>query len=706
MTAASRRRSGARVCAVLGAIALFVGAIYAWASPTLFDSDKFAARARHSLETSPALRRVVAQTLVVSVIEQQKADLIAFRPILTSAAESIVGTNAFEDVFELAVRGAHQFFTEPDSDTMVVRANEAALLLIDTVRIIAPEVAAAIPVNLEPALLRLRHASTERQYWERADRVEFLAVVLPILGVLLWAAAVLLAPDRRRMLGRLGVTTTALGVVMIVGLRIGGRLVSSAFELPLNQQAARDVWDVYVDGLQAIAWFGVLGGLILAAAVRATSAERSRLSPAHLRETAVALVTREPRSRWGKVVAGSAVLLVGIALFVAPFDVLGALLTALGAFLFYGALVYILEVLVQPGQAGVADEQVAVRQGRVRALGVAGGLGVALIVGVGLYLIFSSPSATAGLQVCNGRIEFCTRRLDEVVFPTTHNSPTAAEDGFLLPNQERGMAKQLRDGVRGFQIDTYLGTVRTNGGTSVVFTNLTDDKLLTIEDAVGPELAAQALQFRQVVGPPPANAREDVYLCHNFCELGAVKMSDEVDTFRRFLERNPTDVIIWIIQDEMPAEELLPVLKAGRLDRYIATIDPTKPLPTLAEMIASGRRLVIGLENGDLGPQILNVFDDGLVQEVRYNYRTVDELLAPDSCLPLRGRRDAPLFQFNHWVTPASLRAAREINTVDFLGGRARRCQSERDLIPNLLAVDFYESGGLFPVAEALNADE
>lgn len=165
-------------------------------------------------------------------------------------------------------------------------------------------------------------------------------------------------------------------------------------------------------------------------------------------------------------------------------------------------------------------------------------------------------------------------------------------------------------------------------------------------------------------------------------------------------------MIIWIIQDEMPAEELLPVLKAGRLDRYIATIDPTNPLPTLAEMIASGRRLVIGLENGNLGPQILNVFDDGLVQEVRYNYRTVDELLAPDSCLPLRGRPDAPLFQFNHWLTPASLRAAREINTLEFLGGRARRCHAARGLLPNLLAVDFYESGGLFPVAEALNAGE
>ena len=101
-------------------------------------------------------------------------------------------------------------------------------------------------------------------------------------------------------------------------------------------------------------------------------------------------------------------------------------------------------------------------------------------------------------------------------------------------------------------------------------------------------------------------------------------------------------------------------------------------------MIASGQRVVIGLENGDLGPQMLNVFDDGLVQEVRYNYRTVDELLG-DRLRVVRceGLPDAPLFQLNHWVTPASLAAqSRETNTLEFLVGRAVAVRSERELAP------------------------
>ena len=77
-----------------------------------------------------------------------------------------------------------------------------------------------------------------------------------------------------------------------------------------------------------------------------------------------------------------------------------------------------------------------------------------------------------------------------------------------------------------------------------MFTNLTDDKWLRSQTRSALPSPQQALQFRAVVGPPPANAREDVYLCHNFCELGAVKMSEEVEILRRFLERNPTEVII------------------------------------------------------------------------------------------------------------------------------------------------------------------
>lgn len=690
----------ANALAVVGSIALFVGAIYAWAAPTLFDSTKFAARARVALDESPALRQVVARTLVIDVVERNQPDLIAFRPVLLSAAETVVRSDTFGDVFEVAVRNAHDFFTEEPTDNAVARANEAVLLLIDTVRTVAPDVAADIPAGIEPALLRFRDLSAERGWWRAGERTETLAWVLPVVGLLAWIGAFVLARDRRKTLVRLGIVLTVGGVALLTGIRVGERVVASHFDVPLNQQAARDVWSVYVEGLRAIAWFGILGGIILAAAVQAITRDASRLSPARIRERAAAVLAAEPRARWARLLLGGAFILLGLAMFASPLAVVEAAVTVLGAFVFYTALVYVLDVLVLPADG---ERAAPPGKGRAWAIGVAGSLGVLLVVGVGLTLLLDTPESTERVSGCNGRIELCLRRLDEVALPTTHNAPTAAQDGFLLPNQDRGIAAQLRDGVRGFQIDAFLGSVRASGGVRVVFTDLDDNKLLSIENTVGPELTAQALEFRRIVGPPEGNARQDVYLCHNFCELGARKMRDTMDVFRRFLERNPTEVLFFVVQDELPAKRLLPVLRDAGLERYLATIDYSRPLPTLGTLVASNQRLIVGLENGDLGPRIPNVFRDGVLQEVPYNYRSVEELVAPDSCRPLRGRPDAPLFQFNHWVTPASLSASRVANTGAVLGERARRCRAERGLLPNLVAVDFYERGDLFGVVDALN---
>jgi len=60
----------------------------------------------------------------------------------------------------------------------------------------------------------------------------------------------------------------------------------------------------------------------------------------------------------------------------------------------------------------------------------------------------------------------------------------------------------------------------------------------------------------------------------------------------------------------------------------------------------------------------------------------------------------------NHWIetAPASLPSnALVVNEYDFLLRRARACQRERRMVPNLIAVDFYKTGDLFRVCRAMN---
>ena len=328
------------------------------------------------------------------------------------------------------------------------------------------------------------------------------------------------------------------------------------------------------------------------------------------------------------------------------------------------------------------------------------GLGFVITVIGGVPM---SAATASRPRRCNGRVEYCALRLDQVALPTTHNSMAARDAGVRFPNQQRTMARQLQDGIRGFQIDAFLGAPRRLAGRRVVVTDLSGVAQATITDTVGPRATEAAVRIRQRVGYPSRDARREVYLCHNYCELGAVSMLDEARVLAQFLHRHRDEVVVWVVQDELPPERLLPVLRESGLDRFVATLDPREPLPTLGAMIDAHRRLVVGLENGDLGPQIPNVFDQGLVQEVPYRYESVNAFDAPDACQPLRGSADAPLFQFNHWVTPASSRAAQEVNGFAFLDARARRCERERGRVPNLVAVDFYESGDLFRVVRNLN---
>ena len=116
---------------------------------------------------------------------------------------------------------------------------------------------------------------------------------------------------------------------------------------------------------------------------------------------------------------------------------------------------------------------------------------------------------------------------------------------------------------------------------------MSDKRLGTLANAVGDEEVQHALRLRQEAGRPAADAPRDVYLCHSYCELGAVLFSDTVEVLRRLprgaQRRGPGD--------DHPGRagrrELVPVLEDGGLEPYLASLDPSVPLPTLEDMVES-----------------------------------------------------------------------------------------------------------------------
>jgi hypothetical protein len=320
---------------------------------------------------------------------------------------------------------------------------------------------------------------------------------------------------------------------------------------------------------------------------------------------------------------------------------------------------------------------------------------VAVAVALGALLLGATPNAAPPAPTCNGSAALCDRSLGDVAFATAHNAMASTANGFRPPNQRWSITHQLGHGIRGFQIDAFPGTPRKGR----VYTDLSGP--LGDSSELPRSLVAAADAIHAALGAPPPGTPTDVYLCHVFCELGAVPMLDELRTMRGFLDAHPRDVLVLVIEDYVTPDRIAGVLRDAGLESMQLAVEPGARLPTLGQMIASGARVLVSLENGDGGPTLPNAFT-GLLQETPFTFRRPRNLEAESSCGTNRGLSGSPILQFNHWVTPAEPVTARRVNS-SLLEERIARCVGERGRGLTLVAVDFVERGDLVHQVAASN---
>jgi hypothetical protein len=311
----------------------------------------------------------------------------------------------------------------------------------------------------------------------------------------------------------------------------------------------------------------------------------------------------------------------------------------------------------------------------------------------------SEPLARADPVACNGSAARCDRRLDEVVFPATHNSYAAADEpGWFFANQRFGIERQLEDGIRAFLIDIHYGAPDTENGRVRTDFQAEGASRNKVAAALGPEAlrTADRLVGRAGVGRPEGEQR--AYLCHTLCELGAEPLGEQLALYRAFLDANPREVLILFVEPYVPVEEIERSLSDADLLDEAAELRVAQPLPTLGELIRARTRLVVLAEqDGGARPWYLPGFE--LVQDTPLGATRPGQF----SCRRFRG--GSPMLLLNHWIDtfPPSVSRNDRIG-ADFLGRRAQRCGDVRQLVPNLLAVDFYERSDVVEVARGLNA--
>lgn len=259
-------------------------------------------------------------------------------------------------------------------------------------------------------------------------------------------------------------------------------------------------------------------------------------------------------------------------------------------------------------------------------------------------------NTAAPATACNGHVALCDRRLTELTLPGTHNSMSNADAGWLIPNQQHGLTRQLEDGVRALMLDTHYWQ-----------------------------------------GEP--------FLCHADCALGSQPLAEGLGELLAFLDDHPREVVVVIFEDYISPEDTVAVVESIGLDRHVLT-PPEGAWPTLQELIEADTRLLLTAQGGG-GARDRYVGAWDWFFDTPYSFESGDDF----SCALNRGSPDNPLFLVNHWVSdPLSTQDnAVTANAAEVLEPRARECAEQWGRPASYLAVDHYAVGDLFAVVNRLN---
>jgi hypothetical protein len=305
-----------------------------------------------------------------------------------------------------------------------------------------------------------------------------------------------------------------------------------------------------------------------------------------------------------------------------------------------------------------------------------------------------------GAPTCDGLESLCGKRLDQVVFPGTHNSYAAADEpGWHFASQRFGIGRQLDDGIRALLLDVHYGVKAPDGLVRTDFAAEGADANKVAEALPsGAVRVAERIAGPLGAGMPPGEPR--LYLCHTLCELGAEPLDRELGTIAAFLESHPRTFLVLIVEDYVPAARIAAAFRAVGLARLAATLPRHGPQPTLGRLLGGGKRLVVFSEKRGGDPAwYMPAFS--YIQDTPLGANRPDQL----SCARFRGAADSPLLLINHWIPPfpPSPRLNAAIGNAVFLRHRVRRCMRDRGVEGAIVAVDFYERTAVVRVARELN---
>ena len=693
------RRGTSIVLACVMSVSLAGGLLAAWVQTTAFNAESMAGRSVHALD-SDAVRHELALQLTDQLVKSGNRQIIAFRPAAQLTVETIIETDAFKSIFASSVRRLHASLIAGNADSGLDLSDSLGLLA-SGLQLNDAKTAAVDGVEKPGTMSDTIGKVADLPVWGWRDTLAYIAIGLLLLAFCCALGSVWIAANRRLGVVRVGLAAVVAGVIIVVMLMIAQRVAAGfTSDTALHRAISDAVWAV-TDDLRATAYAIAVMGAVVAAAASPTE----RFSPDNLQRQVSSLHQRMRSSTWGTICLALVAGIAGLVVISNPAGTVSALVFALGLLLVFVAtrlLVSVASTVAAPATDGSPASAPRRWLGWAIAVG-----GIAVAAGVFGVLSVNSARARAErafVRECMGRADNCDLQLDQVTFAGAHNAMSSpAYPGWLFAEQIESIGGQLSNGVRALLIDAHYGrtsSVKVPGSkVNLVITDIASEFVVPGAELPSPEVRARA---EQLAASAPAGGQRAVYLCHNYCELGAVRMVDEMKSVRRFLEANPGEVVMIIVQDAVSSADITAVFTAAGLVDHVVTLTPGEPLPRLGTLVDNDTRLVVFAERGDdNAPRWYQRAYDWF-QETQYTFDSIDSF----DCSPNRGEVGNPLFLVNHWVgrSPPDPALAKQANGIDVLDARVRQCLDERGLIPNIIAADFATTGDVVAVAENMTA--
>ena len=445
-----RARATASVLLVIvAALLLLAGAVAHYARTEILDQDAFADRAVEALDDD-RVRKVVRREIVVNLIDRGSTDLVAARPLLESVVDAVMQSAPFRALFRRAAVETNRLFFTRERRNALFDISDAAELVRFALRSVSPKLAEELPEDFEADLVTLRRRDFAGQTLAVADDVRVLGVVLPLLALLAFAAAIVVAPDRRIAVLRSGVAVGVVGALLAVVLLILRARTVAGLEGEDEltdadvQAAGAGLLDVFVGPLIAGGLLLALGGLVVGAAAAALDPEDVEAPLTRLRRQ----LGTTPKSKWRRALRGVGALVLGVIVVLNPTLAVQVAAIAAGAVLvFFGTS----ELLVMLQRGGVSEGE-HYRRSRGRALAVsaaAGAVCVGALVAVVVVLTSGSDDARPGvgggralghLQRIGGAAASCASTRPSSPGPTTRSPPPTARAGSSPTSAARSRA--------------------------------------------------------------------------------------------------------------------------------------------------------------------------------------------------------------------------------------------------------------------------